>query len=105
MDRMTRKFLKTILEDEEPCRSTFRTDKLGNRVAIPFGGTYSVGKNGRGVGIPKGHTAREDNTGQMHDIPPGFVLKIGANGKGVVVCPTQATSEKNGQIVVNRKKT
>lgn len=46
----------------------------------------------------------EDKTGQVHDVPPGHVLKIGSNGKGVVACPGDSTSEKNGQIVVNRKK-
>lgn len=104
---MTRKFLKALHEeedDEELCRPTFRTDKLGNRIAIPFAGTYREGKNGSGVAIPKSHTAREDNLGQMHAIPPGHILRISSTGRGTVVCPTQSTSEKNGQIVVNHQK-
>ena len=88
----------------EECRSTFRTDKLGNRVEVPYGGTYAVGKNGRGKGIRKGNTAKEDATGQVHDLAPGEVLKVGTNGKGVAFCPNESTSEKKGQIVVNRKK-
>lgn len=106
MNKFERTFLRLLREDEEAlCRYTFRTDKLGNRVEVPYGGHYEEGKNGRGVGIPKGHTAKEDNVGQKHDIPPGMVLKMGANGRGVVVCPNEPTSEKKGQIIVlNRKK-
>lgn len=110
MNLYERRFIKALREDLsetqlESCRSTFRTDKLGNRVEVPHGGSYVVGKNGRGKGIRKGNTAKEDNTGQYHDIPPGHVLKTGSNGKGVVVCPGDYTSEKKGQVVVNRKKT
>jgi hypothetical protein len=98
------RFKKCLLEeDEEPCGSMVRVDKLGNRVVIPYGGTLQSGKNGRGVAIPKGFTAKEDHVGQMHAIPPGKVLKIGTNGSGVVVCPRESTSEKRGQIVVNRR--
>ena len=102
MSIFERNFRHLIREDS--CRSTFRNDKLGNRVEVPYGGTYAVGKNGRGKGIRKGNTAKEDATGQVHDVPPGHVLKTGSNGKGVVVCPSDSTSEKKGQIVVNRKK-
>ena len=97
-------FKKVVTEDEEKCRSSFRTDKLGNRVEVPYGGSYYAGKNGRGIGIRKGNTAKEDATGQAHELAPGQVLKVGSNGKGVPICPGESTSEKNGQIVVNRKK-
>jgi hypothetical protein len=106
-----RNFLKALREDasqedsEELCRSTFRTDKLGNRVEVPYGGSYVVGRNGRGKGIRKGNTAKEDATGQVHELEPGQVLKTGSNGSGVAICPGESTSEKKGQIVVNRKKT
>jgi hypothetical protein len=103
MSAFERNFRHAILENS--CRSTFRSDMLGNRVEVPYGGTYAVGKNGRGKGIRKGNTAKEDATGQVHDLPPGHVLKAGSNGKGVVICPGEPTSEKKGQIVVNRKKT
>jgi hypothetical protein len=112
MSNFERAFLKVLREDmellgedEEPCRGTIRTDKLGNRVAIPYGGTMQTGSNGRGVPIPKGFTATEDDVGQMHAIPPGKILKIGRNGHGVVICPGESTSEKSGQIVINHKKT
>lgn len=105
MNHFERVFLEVLREDEEPCRGTIRTDKLGNRVAIPYGGTMQTGKNGRGVAIPKGFTAKEDDTGQMHAIPPGKILKAGRDGRGIVICPGEPTSEKSGQIVVNRKKT
>ncbi len=110
MTLFERNFIAALREEDpetlqESCRSTFRTDKLGNRVEVPYGGTYHVGKNGRGKGIRKGNTAKEDSTGQVHDLKPGHVLKAGSNGKGVSVCPTEATSEKKGQLVVNRKKT
>jgi len=100
-----RQLLQILREDEEPCRGTVRFDRLGNRVVIPYGGAMQTGRNGRGVAIPKGFTAKEDDTGQYHAIPPGKVLKIGTNGKGVVICPGESTSEKSGQILVNRKKT
>lgn len=74
-------------ESEESCRSTFRTDRLGNRVEVPYGGTYKVGKNGRGVGIPRGYTSKESKVGQIHAIPPGQELKIGPDGTGKVQCP------------------
>jgi hypothetical protein len=110
MTKFERTFLQIIREDdsqednEELCRSTYRTDKLGNRVEVPYGGTYAVGKNGRGKGIRKGNTAKEDATGQVHELEPGQVLKTGSNGSGVAICPGESTSEKKGQIVVNRKK-
>lgn len=104
MSRFARTFMKLLREDEEPCRHTVRRDKVGNRVEIPFAGSYQVGKNGSGVGVPKGHTAKEDNVGQMHSIPPGKVLKIGTNGTGVVVCPGESTTEKNGQIMTKKNK-
>lgn len=98
------RFKKCLLEeDEEQCGSMVRVDKLGNRVVIPYGGTLQSGKNGRGVAIPKGSTCKEDHIGQMHAIPPGKVLKIGKNGVGVVVCPSESTTERKGQIVVNQK--
>ena len=96
-------FLLLLKEDEEACRSTFRIDKLGNRIEVPPKGAFGIGKNGVGVGIPKGSTAKEDRTGQLHVIPPGMILKIGANGKGVVVCPSESTIEKNGQIMKRKK--
>lgn len=104
-----RNFIAALREKDsdtlpESCRSTFRRDKLGNRVEVPYGGTYHVGKNGRGKGIRKGNTAKEDATGQVHDLKPGEVLKSGSNGKGVAVCPTDSTSQKKGQIVINGKK-
>lgn len=110
MCKFERNFIKVLREDIakaqlESCRSTFRTDKTGKRVQVPYGGTYAVGKNGRGKGIRKGNTAKEDATGQVHDMPPGHVLKSGPNGKGVVACASDSTSIKNGQIKVNRKKT
>lgn len=83
--------------------SSFRTDKVGNRVKIPRGGFYAVGKNGKGKGIRRGNTAKEDNTGQMHDLPPGHRLKLGSNGKGIVVDPDDTTSERDGQIVIDQK--
>jgi len=89
---------------KESCRSTFRLDRLKNRVEVPYGGSYRVGKDGKGIGIPKGYTALEDDTGRIHAIPPGHILKKGANGKGLPVCPSEPTSQKNGQIVVNRRK-
>lgn len=51
-ERKFRKVLRTDCGDilDESCRSTFRTDKLGNRVEVPYDGTYAVGKNGRGKG-------------------------------------------------------
>jgi hypothetical protein len=103
MSLFVRNFTREIRE--ESCRSSFRTDKLGNRVEVPYGGTYHVGKNGRGKGIRKGNVAKEDSVGQIHDLAPGEVLKAASNGKGVPVCPSESTSEKKGQIVVNRKKT
>lgn len=102
MSIFERNFQETTME--ESCRSTFRTDKLGNRVEVPYAGTYAVGKNGRGKGIRKGNTAKEDATGQVHDLAPGEVLKVGSNGSGTAICPGESTTEKKGQIVVNRKK-
>ena len=104
-----RNFIAALRENDsevlpESCRSTFRTDKLGNRVEVPYGGTYHVGRNGKGKGIRKGNTAKVDATGQVHDLKPGEVLKSGSNGKGVPICPGESTSQKKGQIVVNRKK-
>ena len=81
--------------------SSFRTDKVGNRVEIPRGGSYAVGKNGKGKGIRRGNTAREDDTGQIHDVPPGHTLKTGPDGKGVVVPAGGSTSIRNGKLVLN----
>lgn len=98
-----RRFIKIIddyiahLEDEdseEHCRSTFRRDKLGNRVEVPYGGTYKVGKNGRGVGIPRGYTSKADQVGQLHAIPPGQELKIGLDGTGQLHCPGKPNPPK-----------
>jgi hypothetical protein len=73
-------------DDEEICRSTTRTDRLGNKVSIPHGGTYKAGRNGRGVGVPRGSTSKEDAVGQLHILAPGQELKIGKDGKGQVTC-------------------
>ncbi len=54
-----------------------------------------AGKNNKGVAIPKEHTAKEVNVWQMHSIPPpGDVPKVGSNGKDVVLCPSEPTTEK-----------
>ena len=103
MHSFEQRFIELLREDEEKCRSTFRTDKLGNRVVVPFGGTYKAGKNGRGVGIPKGWDAQEDSVGQYHGIPPGKTLKIGTNGSGLVICPSESTFERNGQLMKTKK--
>jgi hypothetical protein len=105
MTHFERRFLEILREDEEPCRGTVRNDKLGNRVVIPYGAKMQIGRNGRGVAIPKGFTSKEDEVGQMHALPPGKVLKVGSNGKVVVTCPGESTSEKKGQIVIMGKKT
>lgn len=81
-------------ESEESCRSTIRTDVLRNKVKVPYGGTYKVGRNGKGVGIPRGSTSKQDAVGQMHVIPPGHELKIGPDGKGTVVCPGKPNPNK-----------
>lgn len=113
MGPFERDFVRVLKEDckenedrilRESCRSSFRTDKLGKRVEVPYGGSYAVGRNGRGKGIRKGNTAKEDSTGQVHDLPPGHVLKSGSNGKGVSVCPSEPTYEKDGQLKTRKKK-
>lgn len=70
----------------ENARSTFRNDKLGNRIEVPYGATFKIGKNGKGVSIPVGWTWKEDKVGQIHAIAPNCRLKVGLNGKGVKIC-------------------
>lgn len=89
---------------EEDCPVSYRTDGTGKRIKIPCGAGYRQGKNKRGVVIKPGDTAKEDEVGQMHSVPPCHHLKAGSNKKAIPVCPGESTSEKNGQIVVNRKK-
>lgn len=112
MGLFERNFMKVLKEDcketedrilQESCRSTFHTDKLGKRVEVPYGGSYAVGKNGKGKGIRKGNTAKEDATGQMIELPPGYVLKVGANGSGIAICPSDPTYEVGGQIKTRKK--
>jgi hypothetical protein len=104
MNRFMEIFQQILLEDQDICRSTFRTDRLGNRVAVPYGGTYRVSGNGKGIGVPKGWEAKSDKTGQLHAIPPGKILKIVSNGRGVVICPKESTREKKGQIELIKNK-
>lgn len=73
-------------DEEEPCLSTIRRDALRNKVKVPYGGTYKQGKNGRGIGIPRGSTSKEDRVGQLHVLKPGQKLVIGKDGKGQVTC-------------------
>jgi len=70
----------------ENTRSTFRNDSLGNRIEVPYGATFKIGKNGKGVVAPVGWTWKEDKVGQIHAIAPNCRLKIGLDGKGVLVC-------------------
>ena len=83
-------------ESEESCRSTVRTDRLGNKVKVPQGGTYKQGRNGRAVGVPRGSTSKEDTVGQLHILKPGQELKIGKDGKGQVTC--QGKPPKNSLL-------
>jgi len=70
----------------ENCRSTFRVDRTGQKISVPYGATFKIGENGKGVAIPKGWTWQQDDVGQIHAIEPGYRLKIGLDGKGVLVC-------------------
>lgn len=81
-------------DDEETCRSTVRTDRLGNRVSIPHSGTYKAGRNGRGVGVPRGSSSKQDAVGQLHILKPGQELKILKDGKGQVVCQGKPSTPK-----------
>lgn len=81
-------------DSEEPCRASVRTDRLGNRVSIPHSGTYKAGRNGRGVGVPRGSTSKQDAVGQLHILKPGQELKIGNDGKGQVVCQGKIPKKK-----------
>jgi hypothetical protein len=96
-----RHFIRVLRED---CPVTYRTDATGKRVKIPCGAGYRQGKNGLGVVIKAGDTAKEDETGQMHSVPPCQHLKAGSNKKAIPVCPGEPTYEKNGQIISRKKK-
>jgi len=89
---------------KEDCPVTYRTDANGKRVKIPCGSSYRLGRNGHGTIIKAGDTAKEDELGQMHSVPPCQHLKAGTNKKAIPVCPGEATTEKNGQIMSRKKK-
>jgi len=103
MGKFERNFMKVLLEED--CPSTYRTDATGKRIKIPCGSGYRQGKNGRGVVIKAGDSAKEDATGQMHSVPPCQNLKSGSNKKAIPVCPGESTYEKNGQIMKRKKPT
>lgn len=89
-------------DEEEPCLSTIRRDALGNKVKVPYAGTYRQGKNGRGIGIPKGSTSKEDNVGQMHVLKPGQKLAIGKGGKGQVTCQNKMPQKQEAKKTVKK---
>ena len=89
-------------EEEESCLSTIRRDALGNKVKVPYAGTYKQGKNGRGIGIPKGSTSKGDNVGQLHVLKPGQKLTIGKSGKGQVTCQNKTPQKQEGKKTVKK---
>lgn len=102
LDRMTKKFLKVLFEDQDHCPTTTRIDGTGRRVKLQCGDKFAQGSNQIGVVIKPGHSAKEDETGQMVSVGPCQHLKAGKNKKAIAVCSGEPTEETNGQI---RKRT
>ncbi|RYZ79072.1 MAG: hypothetical protein EOP04_28455 [Proteobacteria bacterium] len=98
--------MNALREDQDiiPEGTTYRTDKLENKVRIPPGYGFRVGPDGVGVAIGPCDAAKQDRRGRLHSVPRGYELKIGRNGKGLVVAQGDPTTEtKDGQIELIKK--
>lgn len=73
---------------------TVRVDKLGREVKVPFGYTYYLGANGKGLAIAPGSRTREDRYGQLHEVPHGFIATDNPDGT-ISVHPQGAPAQES----------
>ena len=102
MGPFERHFIQALREDYG---YTYRKDKRGRTVKIAPGYTYRENPmDGTGIAVGPCDSVQTDKRGAIFAVPKGYELKISKDGSGVVVARGTPTTEKNGKIVVPKKK-